>query len=71
MTGLKEMRTGLRAKYSKYSVSAVAKYMGVSNKTYRTWEAHPERLTLERAKKLAEYFDCTTDDLIFLDKDGN
>lgn len=40
--------------------------MGVSRPTYMKWEAHPEKMTIEQAKKLASYLGCQVDDLFYL-----
>lgn len=68
MSGLRMLRLQKR---NRYSVERVAEYLGCSVRTYHTLELHPEKLTLEKAEKLAAYLDCTTSDLISLPKDVN
>lgn len=66
MRGLKAIRQQRASEARRYTVKATAKAMGVSEPTYRKWEVHPETMTIERAKKLADYLGCDVDDLFYL-----
>lgn len=67
MTGLKAIRSNLMAAARrKYSAEGVARAMGVSAPTYHKWEEHPERMTMEQARRLADYLGCHVEDLFYL-----
>lgn len=55
----------------RYTVKATAEAMGVSRPTYVRWEEHPERMTMEQARRLADYLGCSVDDLFYLPNEGN
>jgi transcriptional regulator with XRE-family HTH domain len=40
--------------------------MGVHENTIRNWERHPEKLTIEKAEKIADALNVPIDSIIFL-----
>lgn len=66
MKGLRAIRQERASEARRYTVKATAEAMGVSRPTYMKWEAHPEKMTIEQAKKLASYLGCQVDDLFYL-----
>lgn len=66
MKGLRAIRQQREAEARKYTAKATAQAIGVSRPTYVKWEANPEKMTMEQAKKLAVYLDCQVDDLFYL-----
>lgn len=66
MSGLQTIRTQRR---NKYTVAEMACYMGVSAPTYHKWEIDPKSMTIGQARKLADYLQCSVDDLFSLEKD--
>ena len=43
----------------------LASLLGVHENTIRTWERHPERLTVEKAERIAEALDVPLNSIIF------
>ena len=66
MKGLRAIRQERASEARRYTAKATAEAMGVSRPTYMKWEAHPEKMTIEQAKKLASYLGCQVDDLFYL-----
>lgn len=60
---LREVRQARAAQARRYTVREASSYMGVSSPTYHKWEENPGKLTLEQAQRLAEYLDCSADDI--------
>lgn len=71
MRGLRAIRQERASEARRYTAKATAQAMGVSAPTYRKWEAHPENLTMEQARKLADYLGCRVEDLFYLPGEGN
>lgn len=63
MPTLKEMRDskGLKAKY-------VAKHIGVSERTYFSYEHAHSRIPVEKAKTLCDLLDCRIEDVLSKDE---
>lgn len=57
---LKEAR-----KNARYRQQDVADHLGVSRQTYSRMEQHPEAVSVGDARKLAEFFGVTVDDIFF------
>ena len=55
-----------RRRYMGFSQNTVAKKLGVSIGTVNNWEDNPEKVAIGKALKLAELYECSIDDLIFL-----
>lgn len=68
MRGLRAIRQERASEAHKYTAKATAEAMGVSRPTYMKWEAHPEKMTMEQASKLASYLGCSVEDLFYLPK---
>lgn len=68
MRGLRAIRQERASEAHRYTATATAEAMGVSRPTYMKWEAHPEKMTMEQARKLASYLGCRVDDLFYLPK---
>ena len=66
MPELKEVRTSKAAEAKRFTVKAMADVLGVSEPTYRKFEADPDRLTLAQAKTLAKHLGCRVEDLFYL-----
>lgn len=45
----------------------MAEYLGIHIQTYRKLEEHPEKATVEQAKKIAKKLGVSYDDLFFAD----
>jgi transcriptional regulator with XRE-family HTH domain len=48
------------------SQKKLAIIMGVHENTIRNWERHPEKLTIEKAEKIADALNVPIDSIIFL-----
>ena len=74
MSKLKTMRMdavqAARELVHAYSAEGLADVAGVSKPTYLKYEEHPEKFSLEQAKRLAEHFECSIED-IFFDANSN
>lgn len=60
---LKEKRDG-----KGLSQQYVAEYLGITQQSYSLIENGHRRLSLDKAKKLAEIFGCTIDELVYSKK---
>lgn len=67
MNKIKELR---KRKASEFTISAVAKLIGVSSPTYRKIEQDPCRLTFNQATKIAEHLGCPVEDLFLTSNDN-
>lgn len=63
----KEDRVNLREarKNERYTQQQAADYLGISRPTYRRMEEDPGLVTIEDAKKLAELFRVSPEDIFF------
>lgn len=50
---------------------ALAEYLGVCTYTISMWENGVQEPRLSTARKIADYFGCTLDDIIFLRSESN
>lgn len=67
MKGLKAIREERAKDAKKFTITAVSEAIGVSRKTLRLFEEDPSRMTGRQASALADYLDCSVED-IFLTK---
>lgn len=58
----------LRARYDKMTQQELANELGVSLATVRRWEHDIYSTSAENIKKIAVYFDVSSDDLLGIDK---
>lgn len=63
MQGLRQIRQTKMSQAALYSQEAVAKAIGVSKPTYRSYERDPGKITRKTAEKLASYLGCTVEDI--------
>ena len=67
MTALKKIRLQRREEKRQeaqaFSTTEVANALGICRQTYVNLEEEPENLSLKQARKLAEYLDCSIDDI--------
>lgn len=69
--GIRDIRISKLNQARKYSAAHMAKAIGVSRQTYAKLEEHPERMTLEQARRASELLGCSTDELFYLPRDVN
>lgn len=58
-------------KQARYSQEAVAAYLGISRPTYIKMEKNPDTITMGDARKLAEFFGVSVDEINFFNSDCN
>ena len=64
MKGLRKLRTTMKERGRRYTLSELADYMGVSVPTYLKYESQPDKLPYAMVKKLAAYFDVYPEEII-------
>ncbi len=57
-----------KRKARKFTQKYIAECLGITQQAYWLIENGQRRITLERAKKLAEIFGCTIDELFYSEK---
>lgn len=74
MKGLKEIREARQKpalqEVARYQQEHIAKMLGVTVQTYRSYERNPSQMQLHTALKLADYLQCDVADF-YLPKKGN
>ena len=63
MSSLKNMR-----KAKGFSQQNIANHLGITRQAYGLIEAGMRRISLDKAKKIAEIFGCTIDELFYSEK---
>ena len=58
-------------KRARYSQEAAAERLGVSRPTYARMEQNPASIRMGMAQKIADLFEVSIGELIFLDSDDN
>ena len=54
-----------------YTLAEAARFLGVSARTLREWERNPQRMSIENARRYADYLGCSVEELFYLPGDGN
>lgn len=74
MKGLKEIREARQKpaleEAARYQQEYIAKMLGVTVQTYRSYERNPSQMRLPTALKLADYLQCKVTDF-YLPQKGN
>jgi len=50
--------------------TAMAKHLGITAKTYATYEKHPERMRLDTAMRAAEFLGMSMNDIFFFSNEN-